>query len=432
MKPVVCRRLATVILLIGVLLGSCVGFAKENVKMTLWNKRKALQMEADIQMIKEFERLHPGVTVEHVSVTSDYYNKLSVAIAAGVPPDVAQLIATYSLAEFAEAGLIQPLDKWIERAGIQPGEFFPLVWESWCYDGSVWAMTYDVDANMLFTNRALFQGVGVALPETIEELDEAARRLTAVDDAGNIVRMGFVPWLGDSWTWLAAWDGQLWDPVNKQVTADSQNVVAMFDWMASYSRRYDYARISALASQIQEYFRGDPLFNGLLGMQVNGPWAIARFGLYAPDFEWDVIPLPYAPSGKPNSTTGNALTLVIPTGAKYPDEAFEYIRWRTSLEHVIERQKVEPEVTFPARIAAARAFVQRHPEYMPIAVALAGPNSRPYLPTMPVSVFYQNELSKARSQVIQLQVSPQAALDAVTRVVQARLDETLRTSRRAR
>ena len=52
MKPVVCRRLATVILLIGVLLGSCVGFAKENVKMTLWNKRKALQMEADIQMIK--------------------------------------------------------------------------------------------------------------------------------------------------------------------------------------------------------------------------------------------------------------------------------------------------------------------------------------------------------------------------------------------
>ena len=193
MKPVVCRRLATVILLIGVLLGSCVGFAKENVKMTLWNKRKALQMEADIQMIKEFERLHPGVTVEHVSVTSDYYNKLSVAIAAGVPPDVAQLIATYSLAEFAEAGLIQPLDKCIERAGIQPGEFFPLVWESWCYDGSVWAMTYDVDANMLFTNRALFQGVGVALPETIEELDETARRLTAVDDAGNIVRMGFVP-----------------------------------------------------------------------------------------------------------------------------------------------------------------------------------------------------------------------------------------------
>ena len=38
------------------------------------------------------------------------------------------------------------------------------------------------------------------------------------------------------------------DPVNKQVTADSQNVVAMFDWMASYSRRYGYARISALTS----------------------------------------------------------------------------------------------------------------------------------------------------------------------------------------
>lgn len=425
-------KVTSIVLLIGLLLGACVGQAKEVAKLTLWNKRKALQMEADMLMIKEFEKTHPGIEVEHVSVTSDYYNKLSVAIAAGVAPDVAQLIATYSLAEFAEAGLIQPLDRFIQRAGIQAKDFFPLVWESWRYDGSVWAMTYDVDANMLFTNRSLFEATGVTLPQTIEELDETARRLTAVDDAGNIVRMGFVPWLGDMWTWLAAWDGQLWDPEKRQVTADSQNVVAMFEWMASYSQRYDYAHITGLTSQVQDYFRGDPLFNGLLGMQVNGPWAIARFGLYAPGFEWDMIPLPYAPSGKPDSTTGNALTLIIPTGAKYPDEAFEYIRWRTSLEHVIERQKVEPEVTFPARIAAARAFVQRYPEYMPIATALAGPNSRPYLPTMPVSVFYQSELSRARSQVIQLQVSPQAALDAVTRVVQARLDETLRTSRRAK
>jgi multiple sugar transport system substrate-binding protein len=425
-------RVVAIILLSSILVGTCVGHAKDVTKLAFWNKRSGLQMEADMLMAKEFERTHPGIEVEHVSVTTDYYNKLSVAIAAGVAPDVAQLIATFSLAEFAEGGLIQPLDRYIQKAGIQPRDFFPLVWDSWHYDGSIWAMTYDVDANMLYTNRALFAATGVTLPQTIQELDEVAKRLTAMDAEGNIRRMGLVPWLGDAWTWLAAWDGQLWDPSTRQVTANSPNTVAMFAWMASYSERYDYARINALTSQVQNYFRGDPLFNDLLGMHLNGPWAIGRFELYAPGFEWDMIPLPYAPCGKANSTTGNALTLVIPVGAKHPEEAFEYIRWRTSLEHVLERQKVEPDVTFPARVAAARAFVQKHPEYMPIANALAGPNSRPFLPTMPVSVFYSSELSRARSQVIQLQVSPEAALDAVTRVVQARLDEVLRTSRRGR
>jgi len=66
-------KVTSIVLLIGLLLGACVGQAKEVAKLTLWNKRKALQMEADMLMIKEFEKTHPGIEVEHVSVTSDYY-----------------------------------------------------------------------------------------------------------------------------------------------------------------------------------------------------------------------------------------------------------------------------------------------------------------------------------------------------------------------
>lgn len=414
-------------------ISTCTGLAQDAITLTFWNKRTGLQMEFDMEMAKAFEQTHPGITVEHISVATDYYNKLSVAIAAGVAPDVAQVLPTYSLAEFAEGGLIQPLEGFIEETGIRKGDFFPLVWDSWCYDGSIWAMTFDVDANMLFTNKALLATVGVTAPKTIAELDEVAKRLTLIDDTGSIKRIGFVPWLGDVWTWLAPWDGALWDPTTRQVTAGSSNTVAMLTWMASYSERYSYARINALTSGFQNYFRGEPLFNDQLGMQVNGPWAIHRYGLYAPEFEWDMIPLPYAPSALPNSTTGNALTLVIPAGAKHPQEAFEYIRWRTSLDQVLERQQTKPELmTFPARIAAARAFVKLYPEYIPIANAVAGPNSRPYLPTMPVSVFYSSQLTKALMQVVQLKASPQSALDAVTRVVQGRLDDVLRNSRRGR
>ncbi|MGI6610058.1 MAG: extracellular solute-binding protein [Limnochordia bacterium] len=406
--------------------------AKATTTLVLWDKLTADSMEMELHWIDAFEATHPGTEVEHVSMPTDYYNKLSVAIAAGVPPDVAQLIPTFSLAEFAEGGLIQPLDTFVQKAGIKERDFFPLVWDSWHYDGSIWAMTYDVDPQMLFTNRSLFAATGVSLPNTIEELDEAAKRLTLADDEGNVKRMGFVPWLGDWCTWFAAWDAQLWDAKAGRIVVDNTNAVSMFAWMASYSERYGYARINALTSRIQNYHRGEPLFTDQLGALVSGPWVVRRFGLYAPEFEWDMLPLPYAASGKPDSTTGNALTLTIPVGAKHPQEAFEYIRWRTSQEHMLDRVHVPPAPGFPARVAVARAYVQRYPEFMPMANALAGPNSRPYLPTMPVSVFLSGELTRARNQVIQLQSSPRGALDAVTKVVQARLDEVLRMSRRSR
>ena len=118
-----------------------VGFAKECQDDAVeW--RKALQMEADIQMIRSL-RVAPGVTVEHVSVTSDYYNKLSVAIAAGCPRMWLSLCHLFA-GRIAEPGY-SALDKCIERAGIQPGEFFPLVGL-----GAMTAVsepTADVDAN---------------------------------------------------------------------------------------------------------------------------------------------------------------------------------------------------------------------------------------------------------------------------------------------
>jgi multiple sugar transport system substrate-binding protein len=418
----------TALVILSVLTSGAMG----KTKIVLWDKLTADSMELELYWIKAFEATHPDVEVEHISTPTDFMNKLSVAVAAGVPPDVAQLIPTYSLAEFAEGGLIQPLDPFIKKAGIKERDFFPLVWESWHYDGSIWAMTYDVDPQMLFTNRSLFASSGVALPETITELDEAARRLARTDEAGNIKRMGFVPWLGDWCTWFSAWDAPLWDPETGRIVANHPNTVDMFAWMASYSERYGYGRIGALTSAIQNYHRGDPLYNDQLAAMVCGPWLVRRFDLYAPGFEWDMVPLPYAPSGKPNSTTGNALTLTIPVGAKHPEEAFEYIRWRTSEEHMLERVAVPPPPGFPARIAVARAYVQRYPEFMPMANALAGPNSRPYLPTMPVSVFLSSELAKARNRVIQLVESPQAALDTVTQIVQARLDDVLRASSRKR
>lgn len=411
-----------------VLLWTLTGPAHGKTTLTVWSKLSGDELTFDKKMVEEFKRTHPDIDVEYVSVTSDYYNKLSVAVAGDAAPDVAQLIATFSLAEFAEAGLIQPIDKRMEAAGVNPEDFFPAVYDSWRYNGHTWAMTYDVDVNMLFWNKAIFSRNGLdpnSGPEMIDDLDTSARRLTKIDSSGKITRMGLVPWSGDWLTWAPAWGAQLWDPDTKKVTANSSHFVKMFEWMASYAERYGPSRVQAFMDQIENYYRGDPIFNELLAMEVNGPWMIGFSKLYAPDVDWGMGSLPYPAFGNKNASTGNALTLLIPTGAKHPREAFEYIRWRTSLEHVLKRQAITPTPTVPVRIAAAKAFVQDNPVYLPIINILAGPNLAPYLPTMPVSVYYSGQMWEARNRVVNLEATPQAALDDVTTKVQARLDEVL-------
>ena len=83
----------------------------------------------------------------------------------------------------------------------------------------------------------------MALPETIEELDEVAS-LTAV------VMRNIVEWACPLARFVdcAAWDGQLWDPAISRPTARTWSLCST-DGLPT--RRYDYARISALASQIR-------------------------------------------------------------------------------------------------------------------------------------------------------------------------------------
>ena len=123
-------------------------------------------------------------------------------------------------------------------------------------------------------------------------------------------------------------------------------------------------------------------------MQVNGPWAIARFGLYARTLV-DVIPLPYAPSVSPirpreRTDVGHS------HGAKYRDEAFRIHSLADQLGHD-RTSKVEPKY-LPARIAAARALCNgiRRSCRSPL---LCRPNCG-LSADHAVSVLYQNELSK--------------------------------------
>ncbi|NLN20046.1 MAG: ABC transporter substrate-binding protein [Firmicutes bacterium] len=394
--------------------------------LELWTKFADERLAPHRMLMEEYERLNPDIKIEYATVTGDYSTKLVVAIAAGAAPDVAQVFPTLSIPEFAHKGLIQPLDRFMTAAGIKANEFAPGAYESWRYDGKTWAMTCDIDVNMFYWHKEIFAREGLdpdAYPVTIDELDSLARRLTRTDGSGNLTRLGFVPWLGDWLTWAAPWNVEWYDAETRTVTADHTNAVAMMEWMASYALRYEPGQINALTARISNYHHGDAFLKELLAMQVTGPWLIGDMYQFAPG-QWGMAPLPYPQQGLPNASTGNALTFVIPTGAKHPEEAFKFIHWRTDFEQSMKLLDMGRSHV-PVRIQALRAFVRRFPDYLPVLDVLTGPNLKPFMPMMPVSAEYSRELRWAVDQVRSLQMTPQAALAQVTQRVQVRLDETL-------
>jgi multiple sugar transport system substrate-binding protein len=70
------------------------------------------------EIVAEFEETHEGVDIEMTRVArDDYANAMFTMFAGGSPPDIVHL-AAFEYQPFADEGWLEPLDPWIEQAGM--------------------------------------------------------------------------------------------------------------------------------------------------------------------------------------------------------------------------------------------------------------------------------------------------------------------------
>lgn len=79
--------------------------------------------------------------------------------------------------EFAEAGLIRPLDDLIRRGNIQALDFHPSVWATGAWNGRQYGIPIYCTAEALLARRDLFEETGLAYPKRFAEVLEAGREL---------------------------------------------------------------------------------------------------------------------------------------------------------------------------------------------------------------------------------------------------------------
>jgi len=151
-------------------------------ELTLWSWRQE-DRAAYQTFIATFEAANPGITVNFETFEATNYNTiLSTALAGGTGPDLMMVRAYGGLENVASAGYLEPLTFETVPALAEFAEP-AIAAESMRADGTIYAVPFASQTQLVIYNAALFEANGIEEPQTWDDLLAASQTLL---DAGII------------------------------------------------------------------------------------------------------------------------------------------------------------------------------------------------------------------------------------------------------
>jgi multiple sugar transport system substrate-binding protein len=400
-----------------------------------WEKWTGFESDAVQAVVDDFNKSQDRIFVDMMQV-SQPDQKLILATAGGNPPDVSGLWS-FTVSSFAEKGALTPLNRRLAEAGITEDQYIPALWDLCEHRGMVWGLPSTPATVALHWNRRLFKEAGLdpdKPPTSLEELDRMAERLTIVEVKRDgepvrvrfteltdpereakdfdIIQLGFNPhepgWWKQMWGyWFGA---DLWDG-DRTIRADAPENIEAFEWIAGYTEKYGVKNMLSFGESFGNFSSPqNPFLDERVAMVIQGVWMYNFIDKFSPHLDWAAAPFPSAyPDTLPNVTIVECDVLVIPTGARHPDEAFEFIQYvnsRGPMEKLCLGQR-----KFSALINYSDAFVEEHPNpYIEVFIELAKSPNGITTPRTPIWESYEDELIVAADRVYRHIATPADAL----------------------
>lgn len=217
-------------------------------------------------LIAGFEAEHIGVTVRLREIAyADYQQQLTTQLMAGAAPDVVHVpTPTTTLPVWAEAGFLLDMDSFL--AGTDMLDTWPATQKVMTWGGKNYGVLLVDYGYVLFYNEAILAKAGVAVPNTPEELLDAARQIAELggdqmpfaitaDNSANFIRDALVFTTGMGAHWVAGGKWAFTDP----------NVVKALDLWRTLGR--DYSPQGTDIAQKREAF-----LTGNVAMMIEGPF----------------------------------------------------------------------------------------------------------------------------------------------------------------
>ena len=409
---------------------------QEKIELQFWHQWGGPPNSTALEQIAaNFNKLYPNVTVTLTNISDQ--SQIATAISAGTPPDVVHFVLSDAVPEYAHRGALQDLTPLLEKD--IPNWKDQLYWygpEVGSYNNKVFALA-SANFNIgLLWNRDIFTEIGIDPekgPQTLEDLTDWADKMTVVDKAGNITRLGFIPdYPGPGNGQVAnlvlygwAFGGEWYNADTKKITANDPKNIEALKWELAFYEKYGAQKVKNFISSAGGYLTDQDVFRtGKVGMVYDGEWNIVfptadlpfnqktinAGGFPAPKANPDMFGVSYADSD-PNA---------IPAGSPHPAEAWEFLKFMC----------FDPQVCSDfAQVVANPCQLVTHPDYALQSdarfewfVKQQELKSQRVFPRIAVAHTYMVKIGEAEQAVLLGQSTPEDALNQVTEEVQALLD----------
>ncbi len=380
-----------------------------------------------------FTQSHPNIKIQW-TFSGNNPVKLKTAIAAGAPPDCAEVsMFGGSLGTFIGTGSLEPLDTFFKQTGLSLREFEPSVAASVQQDGHIWGIPGDAGVYALFYNKDMFRKFGLdpnKPPRTLAELEAMSAKFYRLVN-GNVVSLGFDVNSDSFMMYAMRAGGQFYDPVHHKITATDPRNVQTMEWLAQWNKSFDVNKVSRFtASQPGEWQPGNPFVTGHLAFFFDDYWAFYPLDLYGPKVDYGVVPYPtlHGSAAEQRNHPIMGWAVVIPKGSRHPKECLEYMKWAYHDHSDLMAATIVDAPSVLAKFPSFWNMIRRqhpHDRILPYLNIFDQEyrQGRQYFPQIAVSQQYWDALSRATDQVIHGKQQPMQALEAVQTQIQSALDQ---------
>ncbi len=296
-----------------------------------------------------FEKLHPDITVQPISVPWAQYNtKLLTLFAANEIPEVFATFAA-GFGTFLANGTLAPLNPYLQRAKVDISKQFAAeTLSEVTRNGNIVALPMGHFGTVLFYNATLLQEAGAALPPmdwsnaswTIDAMLTSAHKATRQSSDPSKRQWGLIfdaQQLGVmSWLWGV-------DPFNNkggptyteayqtgiltESYLDNPPFVTAMQWIADLALKHKVAPLPSDVNALKQGI-GDAFLTGRIGMFLNGQWETQSLAHLKPSWQWGIGALPYGP-GKADTSPLYNDSFMLGKGSKAINQGFTFLQYLT-------------------------------------------------------------------------------------------------------
>lgn len=357
-----------------------------------------------------FEKDHPEVKLTFVdSPFTGFHDKAIVLHQAKKLADVL-LVQVDWVAEFADLGMLEPLDGWIAKEPPAFMQGIPTAFQQ-KWKGKQYVLPIESGTVAMFYNTDIFKAAGIAAPpKTWDEFADVARKVTnaekkifavtatlAVEPPTNATY--------DIYPLLLQAGAKILDSTTNRAAFNTPEGAKAIEFYVERINK-DKIAVPGVLSNGEKEKRAN-FATGNVAMMFEGPWGVAIQKQLNPNLKYDIAPLPLgATSGGIVRGSLNTVT----TNAENKEAAWKFVRWLSS--PVGSAMWAKGTGGFPSRTDVANEpWFKERELFRAFTTQMERPNAQSPFMVMPNAVQMNKIMTTEVQNVVQGKKSAKQALD---------------------